>query len=365
MKIAFVLDTFGGGGKERRCLQIIQGLNNVGINNIQVIVIDNKVAYEEIYNTTAKIIILDRLGLGLSKRSIYSRIKSHLKSFEPDIVQGWGWMSLFYLNLIRLSLRFKYVASHVADANVPTGIYKLTNIGSNLLCDAVIGNSKAGLKAYSVPKQKAFCFYNGFNPDRLKKIQDLDVESLRASIDVKTPYLVTMVARVDNYKDYDCFVDVARTITSKRRDVTFLALGKGDLLEKFLMETKKDERIKFLGFRSDIEQILSISTVSLLCSNYKVHGEGISNTILESMALGIPVVATKCGGTPEIIKDGKNGFCVENNNREDFYDKINQLLDDDKLRQDFSIEAINTVDSNFSLEKSMNEYIQFYKQLLK
>ena len=67
MRITYILDSFGGGGKERRCLQLIQGLNRRGINDIQVIIIDNRISYPELYDTTAKIEIIGRKEKGLGQ----------------------------------------------------------------------------------------------------------------------------------------------------------------------------------------------------------------------------------------------------------------------------------------------------------
>lgn len=365
MRITFVLDTFGGGGKERRCLQLIQGLNYSGITDIQVIIVNNNVAYPEIYQTTAQVIIINRKQLSLSNRDTYKILKKHIHDFEPDIVQGWGFLSLFYLNWIRIAHKFIYIASHVADANKPKGINKWINLCTSCLADAIIGNSLAGLNSYKVPKNKSYCFYNGFNSERLKGIVKSDNIVLKRELNLQAPYIVTMVARVDANKDYSCFVNIARKICMQRNDVIFLALGKGELLDLFQKDTNRDKNIHFLGFRTDVEKILSITSVSVLCTNYKKHAEGISNTILESMSLGVPVVATLCGGTSEIIDDGKNGFCIENNDVDDFVNKILYLIDNEDCMNRFSRACKRTVDQKFSLDKSTKEYIDLYYKLIK
>ena len=93
MRISYILDTFRGGGKERRCLQVIQGMNRHGVNDIQVIIINNDIAYQELYETTAKIDIIDRKNKGLSQIQTAKVLYSLLKTFHPDIVQAWGLMS--------------------------------------------------------------------------------------------------------------------------------------------------------------------------------------------------------------------------------------------------------------------------------
>lgn len=364
-RITFVLDTFGGGGKERRCLQIVQGLNKSGFKHIQFIIVNDTIAYPEIYQTSAQVIIINRKQAGLSYWQTYKLLKKHIHEFKSDIVQGWGFLSLFFLNFVRLTHNFIYIASHVADANKPRGLVSWINSSVNFLANAIIGNSLAGLKAYKVPLSKAYCIYNGYNWERLKDVKEFDGASYKEKLGINTPHVVTMVARVDDNKDYRCFVEIAKTICSKRSDITFLAVGKGNLLEKYRDYTADNQYIKFVGFRTDVEQILSVTTVSLLCTNIKKHQEGVSNTILESMALGVPVVATYGGGTPEIIENGVNGFCIMNNNIKDFIDKIETLIADKQKYLSFSNACKKTVMEKFSLDKSTEKYIELYKKMLR
>lgn len=364
MRITFVLDTFGGGGKERRCLQVVQGLNQFGITDIQFIIINNNVAYPEIYQTSARVIIMDRKAFRMSDRQTYKTLKSFICDFKPDIVQGWGFLSLFFLNLLRITNKFTYIASHVADGNKPQGVSKWINKLTAILADAIVGNSLIGLKAYGIPSKKAICIYNGYNPERLEKAMTVNLDALRHELGIDTPYIVTMVARVDENKDYACFLNIARQICSKRNDVTFLSVGKGCLLDKFQQETISDQRIKFVGFRSDVEAILRMTTVSVLCTNIEKHQEGISNTILESMAMGVPVVATYGGGTPEVVDNGRCGYCIKNNVVSDFVEKVMSLIVDKELRAKFSLACKEIVAEKFSLKESTAKYCNLYNTLL-
>ena len=75
MRITFIIESFGRGGKERRCLQLIQGLNKAGYSDVQLILVNNNIEYPEIYETSAKIEIIDRKGRGLSHLQTYKEIK--------------------------------------------------------------------------------------------------------------------------------------------------------------------------------------------------------------------------------------------------------------------------------------------------
>lgn len=366
MRITFVIEAFKRGGKERRCLQLIQGLNKKGFNDIQMIIVNNGIEYSELYDTSAQIVIIDKKARGLSLISTYRSIKNHIDSFRPDIIHTWGEASMLYISMLRLTKRFAYICANIADCNKPNRFSKRNIVSriSFLLADAVVGNSLEGLKAYSAPKRKAHCIYNGFNEIRFKLVEKLDPSALREELNVKTRYLVSMFARVDYYKDYDAFISLAREVLSKRDDVTFLAVGGGLYYDAYKDKPSAEENLRFVGFRSDVERIMAITDISVLFSNYKFHKEGISNSILESMALGTPVIATNDGGSPEIISDGVNGFLVNENDISVASDALCKLLDNSQELLRVSENARMTVQDKFLLEHMIYNYQNLYAKLL-
>ena len=368
IRITFFIDCFGRGGKERRCLQLIQGLNERGIRDIQLIIADNFVEYDEIYETSAQVEILSRRE---EKKSNYEVIKETdrlIGQFKPDIVMAWGLMCAFFTNAIRIKRRFKYIIAYIADCNAPQFMSKdyFVNLTSKALCDKAVGNSMAGLQTYRIPYRKRICIYNGFNMSRLDRIRNLDIERYRQNeLKVSARHIVTMVAGVDRRKDYHAFIEIARKIHSIRDDCMFLSVGKGRLMDKITSELREEDHdiIRFLGFRSDVEEILACSSVSVLLTNYHNHAEGISNSILESMAIGIPVIATLGGGSSEIIEDGKTGYLVENNDIDTTVKLINDLLNDAELRTKMGKECKRVVETKFALNATTQQYITLFESL--
>lgn len=366
MRITFIVDTFGGGGKERRCLQLIQGLNAAGITDIQFIIINNNIAYPEIYQTTADIHILDRKNKGMSHISMTKAIRLLLEDFSPDIVQVWGLLGTFYTNFIRLVRPFKYIGAYVADCNAPKGKNMLSNRMCALLSDKIVGNSLAGLKCYGIPEKKQVCIYNGYNPKRMLFMTEQERLDLKVDLGVTTNYVVMMVARVDRNKDYLSFIKLANNVCQERNDITFLAVGKGSMLEYYtqLCNEKYNGCVRFLGFRSDVDKLLEIADVTCLFSNSKFHGEGVSNSIMESMAHGVPVLATNAGGTPEIIKDGENGYLINNNDIFDSKNKLYSLLNDRNHYTHCVKVAKQCIEDKFNLKDKTAEYLQMYNLVI-
>lgn len=367
MKITFVLDTFGGGGKERRCLQLIQGLNKKGYNDIQVIIVNNDVAYKELHDTAIKLFILDRKNKNLNFFDTYKELSLLIKEFNPDIVQVWGILSTFYLNFIRPLNNFKFIGSYVADCNKPRffSVGRMTILLNILLADCIIGNSKAGIKAYNIPSKKAKVIYNGFNEKRYND-KSLDVVQLKDTLNLKGVNVVSMIARLDNNKDQKTFIDAAKIILKERNDIDFLIVGGGENLKDLLsnVDQKESENIHFLGFRSDVENILQITDISILCTNPLKHKEGVSNAILESLAFGVPVIATDDGGTPEIVESGINGYLINAFDPFELKSNIIKILNDKALKNSLSINAIKIVKDKFSLDNMTNKYVELYENLI-
>ena len=360
MKLAILLDVFAGGGKERRCLQMIKGLNEHNIKDIHVILIDDVVDYDDLYKYATIHVIGRKSRYDLS---VIPKIYKTLKDIAPDYIMCWSLMKFsFYLCFIVPFVKCKYISA-IVTAAMPIKRYSLDNVVKYItfkMADIIVGNSKSGIKAYKAPIEKSVVIYNGFDFDRKNKLKSRDV--ILKELDIKTKYVISMVARVNKHKDYQTFIDAARKILLYRKDITFLCVGKGELINFYLKQLSEDERkyILFTGFRSDSDSILNISDISVLCTNNKIHREGVSNTILESMAYGIPVIATIGGGTNEIVEDNKTGFIIQPFSPNLLIDKIELLLNDTSLRHQMGQESKCRVKNKFSLEIMVQNYIKLF-----
>lgn len=367
MRITFVMDSFGGGGKERRCLQLIQGLNNKGNNQIQLIIINNDIAYDELYETDVELTIIDRKNRQLSPLATLKELSSLVKAFNPDVLQVWGVFGAFFTNFIKLTSSFKYIGAYVADCNSPKplSLSRLIVFINKILADKIIGNSKAGLAAYGVPQNKATLIYNGFNPERLK-YATASREDLKREFDIQTKFVIPMVSRHDNDKDYKTFIQAAKRVTESRDDVTFLCVGNFTDSDECmnLVDVTGNNRIRFLGFRTDVESILAMSDLSVLCTNPNQHKEGVSNAILESMVFNVPVIATNDGGTPEIIEPGVNGYLIPPFDADALAQRIDEVLSDFEHYANVFKNVREYALDKFSLQKMIQEYDKVYKSLI-
>jgi glycosyltransferase involved in cell wall biosynthesis len=360
MRLLFVIDLLGIGGKERRCLQLIKGLNDIGEKDIHLILLDNVIDYKEVYNLKVNLYVLDRKSR--YDISVLFKLVNYLIRIKPDIVLSWSIMSSFWLNLIHVFCKFKFVSAYVANNIKPPlfSIGNFTRIMSFLESKFIIGNSEVGLRTYQIPKRKAVLIYNGFDYSRLENL--VDVEQVKLSMKIKTPFIVTMIGRMTIAKDFQTFLNSAKKILKDRNDTTFLAVGDGYLIENYKNQISNNELeyIRFVGLKSNVEEIIQASNICVLCS----PSEGISNFIVESMALGKPVIATKTGGTPEIVYDNYNGYLIDEKDVDSLSEKLIVLLNREDLRMEFGENGKKLIMSKFALEKATKQYIELFTSIL-
>ena len=129
-------------------------------------------------------------------------------------------------------------------------------------------------------------------------------------------------------------------------------------LDRLAEELHIHNHVNFLGFRNDPQVILSICDVSLLSS----LTEGLPNAILESMALGKPVVATAVGGVPELITDGEHGYLVPKGDYEQFACSILNI--NPERAQEMGLAAKDKAHQQFSQQAMIDITTQVYDHIL-
>jgi glycosyltransferase involved in cell wall biosynthesis len=237
----------------------------------------------------------------------------------------------------------------------------LVNKFNFALSDVILANSYAGLKAYGVDKlSKSKVIHNGFAMKRISNLESKD--SIKEKFDIKTKHVVGMVASFSDKKDYTTYIKAALHVLKNRDDVTFLCVGRGDdLKHKEMVPKNYKPLIKFLGKQENVESIMNICDIGVLMSNPDTHGEGISNAIMEFMALGKPVIASINGGNAEIIKQGEMGFIIKPKNYNELSNKINQLIDDYDFLMEMGNAGKERVIKEFSINKMTTDFIKLYK----
>jgi glycosyltransferase involved in cell wall biosynthesis len=170
-----------------------------------------------------------------------------------------------------------------------------------------------------------------------------------------------MVAVFKDHKDYATYLAAAQQVLSRRKDVVFLAVGDGETLEVCKKSVPADcTRIRFVGASKDVESMVNVFDVGVLAT----HGEGISNSIMEYMALGKPVIASEGGGTCEIVLDGITGFLVPPRDPQALAARICQLLDNQEMSRCMGSAGQRRIEEAFSVDRLTTDTLRFYEFVL-
>lgn len=358
MKLLFFVDSLRTGGKERRVVELIKGLNSCPKVEAEVVLMDTEIHYKEILSLDIPITFL----LRKSKKdiSIFKKFYNHCKRSKPDIIHSWDGMTAIYSAPTAKLLKCGLVNGLITNASPKNWQQKeyLFAKFSFAFSHCIVANSKAGLVAYGVDQGKGVVIHNGYNFERQKSA--ISVIELKQSLNIKKKFVVGMVASNSKKKDYETFIKAARMVLEKRNDVIFVAIGsETDNGEYNYLIRDKEGDILFLGRKSDVESYVNMMDICVLSTFH----EGISNAIMEYMAASKPVVATDGGGTRELVIDGETGYLIPSLNPQVLAEKILKLLSNSHLRSTMGKAGKERIIDQFSIERMVGSYLQLYNKL--
>jgi glycosyltransferase involved in cell wall biosynthesis len=183
----------------------------------------------------------------------------------------------------------------------------------------------------------------------------------RKGLTQASSFHVGTVGRLVPVKDFDLFLDVAERVQKQMANVRFSILGDGPLKERLtrrVREKNLEKAVKILPARSDPFPYYDSLDLFL---NTSLH-EGIPLSVLEAMSCGLPVVAPRVGGIPEIIENGRHGFLVDGRTPEDFAWQCLELLRNEDVRKKFGSSAAERFIDQFSSVRMAASYLKLYTE---
>lgn len=365
MKILMMSDNLVKGGRERRLIELLKGLTPSPENQVHLLLLSDQIAYPEVHKLPVKIHTLGRGGR--RDAGMFLRVYRLLKEVKPDLIHCWGSLSSVVGLPAARVLGIPFINATIADAPAHVGLTHKHFMRSRFtfpFSDAIVGNSYAGLKSYRAPEQKSYCMHNGFDFNRIAWLENETL--IREKFGIQTPRVIGMVGAFEERKDYATYIRSAIEIVSRRNDVSFMAIGGGVLLDacKAMVPEPLQSRIIFTGVQNQVESIMNIMDAGVLTTNPDQHGEGISNAILEFMALGKPVVATDGGGTGEIVVDGETGFLVPGKQVAPLTERMEWLLDHPTEAARMGEAGHQRVFDSFNLRDMVDKYVRLYHKVL-
>ena len=204
------------------------------------------------------------------------------------------------------------------------------------------------------PAAKVRVIPNGVDIERFRPLEPEAALRGELGLAPEAP-VAAIVAALRPEKNHELFLRAAAQVREKVPNARFLIIGDGErraALEALTVELQLGDAVQFLGTRSDVPEVLALTHVLVLSS----HMEANPVSILEALACGKPVVATRVGSIPETVKEGVNGYLVAPGDAEQLADRIGALLADRGLARQFGAAGRELVVRQWSLERMVEGY---------
>ena len=233
------------------------------------------------------------------------------------------------------------------------------------LADLVVANAEA-VRQVCIGEE-------GVKPDKCVVVRngiDLKGFDAKAGLPLEAPLpledgapFVAVIGNLWPVKGHRTLVEAVALLPLELRHVRFVCAGEGperDSLARRIAELGLEDRVLLVGHRLDVPTILSRAQAACLCSS----AEGLSNALMEAMAARLPIVATRVGGTPELVREGDNGFLVPSGDAPALAERLSALLSRPDEARAMGLRGRRRVESELSMERMAEGHGALYRRAL-
>ncbi len=307
-------------------------------------------------------------------RNAILRLVGVLRRTRPDVLHAWldqcniiGGIAALLAGVPRILLSTR----NSNPTNFPRLLAPYMEGWYRILASShrvrILANSRSGASSYAdwigIPPRHIHVVLNGFDETDFESVTPADRAAVRAEIGVPPDATVLSgVFRLDQEKQPDLFLEVVRRALGQVQDLRVLIAGTGPLRSEMEATVRRfgiSDRVSFLGRRKDIARILSASDVLLLTSTL----EGSPNAVIEASHFGVPVIATRGGGTSDAIIHGETGFLAGVSDADGLAAAVLRVLGDPGLRERMKTAGPRFIASAFSLDEMVDLTVEAYNRL--
>jgi len=288
-----------------------------------------------------------------------------IKEISPDVIHVHNPTCLFYTAMaVKLAGRGKIVFTQHGLAKKSWKMVKALRFLSRFITKAVaVSDDIAGYleDSYGVNKERIKIIINGIDENVYKSDQSRS-QDIKEKFNLNGEYVIGHVARLSPEKDQATLLKAFCKVNSEMERVKLVIVGDGplkDSLRSKVKSLKLEDKVLFLGSRNDVQELMNMFDLFVLSS----IREGTSLTLLEAMAAGLPIVATKVGGNADVVIDKKTGLLVPPKEPDKLAEAVINLLKDNGLRKKMGKEGRKMVEEKFCLDRMAKEYEKIYRDL--
>jgi len=360
VRIVYLITELNLGGAERALARAVAGLSRDRYNPLVVCLFDPGIVADQIRASGVQVI--DLRAKGKWDLSVAWRLYRLLRRERPTILHTW----MFHANvpgrlLGRLAGVPIIISSERTMGQESRWRYRLNRITAPLTDRVVCVSQQVAdfvVQEVGIPQCKVVVIPNGID---LRNFKYLPAKrQARAALGL--PYelaLIGTVARLNPVKRLDVLLQALASVNG----VCAVIIGDGPeraRLEALRKQLGLVERVRFVGQQSNVPEWLAAMDLFVLPSDW----EGMSNALLEAMAVGLPVVATAVGGTPEVVVDGVTGLLVPPRDPEALAEAIIALLQDRERAEAMGRTGQERVERYFTVERMVQKTEALYEELI-
>ena len=367
-KVLQLINGLGVGGTEKSLLQVLPKLDR-NLYDITICSLKDEGVYGKILADEYDFELVALNGRGKWDIGVYWGLINYLRDKDFVIIHSYLYWANILARLAKRKLKIPVVINSVRDTEVWMRWYhKWIDRYMSRWVDLIVCCSNAvadfTIKETGISPYYFQVVYNGINVrdyrvkvDKKKYHQEFDLPS-----DAKVIGVITRL--VEPKKGLAYLLEAFKIIAAKKDNAYLLIVGDGPARKKLIRKAKRlkiQDQVRFIESRNDIPQLLKVLDVFTLFSNY----EGFGIAIIEAMAAGRPVVASRVGGIKEIIVDGETGYMVQPRNVKEMADKCLALLENTKLANKMGRAGRKRVGEHFSLRETVHRTGLIYASLLR
>lgn len=357
MRIIILTDHFGQGGAERVASLIVNGLSTITENKIHVCVFENINNYKVEINRVNFHLLANKEKSHLSNAWLkIKNLANIIKEEKIDIIYSFGPIMASYAYMAKqLSRRknIKLIASERNDPRKePTKKWKqiIRNFCYNrsdiLVCQTPMA-AELLRNLYNI-RTKIVIIPNPITPNLPNWTGENSKEIITA-------------ARLTKQKNLPMLIDAFSSVLERHPEYKLIIYGEGELrqsLEQKIARMNLQSSISLPGFAKDIHHIMQNAYIYVSSSDY----EGISNSMLEALGIGLPCICTDCpvGGASMFIKNGKNGLLTQVGNTHELAEAIINLIENKNLAKSISSNS-KKINQLIALESITNKWINLIR----
>ena len=295
------------------------------------------------------------------------QINRLIRQYKIDIYHARDYKTCFFgflVGLVNPRMKLVFTAHGWIIDSTKQKLYTWLNLFSLKRYDRIIAVSKATKQIMvesGIDERKIDLIYNAIDVDLWQR--STVPTSFRSELKIpEKGKLVGVIGRLSNEKGIDTTLEVAQRVIAARPDTFFVLVGDGPSrqdIERNILDLGLSEKVLLLGFRKDALNIYAGLDLFLSTS----LTEGTPNTVLEALAMEVPVVHTAVGGVPEIIEDGVDGILCRVGDVEGISQAVLSVLDDEEKARGLRERGRRSACSRFSFTARMHAIETLYEQV--